>query len=801
MWNRKKLAALVAVAVSTGTVAVMACGPFFPLQVLDDRATTLAAPPGNSFAFEAAHWLVPGDGLKADEHPVDPYEQAEPVNPDQPDKASLPAAQWSALQAMRAASDDEHAYALGSALPPALRLYTTGAVDVKAAQHCAADAPGCVDGLQAQAAQRFQAVLDLPPEQGAARSVWAAYALGRLHALRSNQAGADSEKERIAAASAFQQARTLALAGAPDPWALAVSSYGEEARLHLVTAQQQCEYTDFMNATDCPGGIAPANLQRAIALYAEQVARGSDSGLQSLRMIAAWLLGEGSRAVSVIDDPLSQRLLVAYAIAISGDAQSASAVSPIVPTLAGAIREHGLQQVEGADRLAVLAYRVGDYATAQSLVDKQTSALAGWVRAKLALRQGNTEAAAQAYAQAAQAFPTLDPSVEPREGAQLKAEQAVLTLSRGEYVQALDQFYAAAQQAAGGSQYSGGDYSGDMAYVAERVLTVDELKAYVDQHVPASSAPSAPDGFKDFTVEQFTAWRGQHPNVFFSQADRLRSLLARRLVREGRLDQALPYFPDDNDPRNVDTGYSYETDKPFLVITTARAWTQAYGQALHDAEHAWRDNSRARAWYAAATLAREHGMEIMGYQQAPDFAEFNGWYTYGTGRSDYPRNGADGQPLPRDTPAQRAVADLPGPLVTEGERQRYAATEAQPLRTFHYRYVAVDQALKAADYLPARSQAFAAVLCQATHFVQNDQARAEQVYLRYVKEGAAVGFAEDFGRHCVAPDFDAAARFPYVHAWRGTRDWLHQHRYGVVIGLLVLICLGVAGWRVRRRAG
>ncbi|MGL1779434.1 hypothetical protein ACSTG7_23725, partial [Vibrio parahaemolyticus] len=70
--------------------------------------------------------------------------------------------------------------------------------------------------------------------------------------------------------------------------------------------------------------------------------------------------------------------------------------------------------------------------------------------------------------------------------------------------------------------------------------------------------------------------------------------------------------------------------------------------------------------------------------------------------------------------------------------------------------------MKSADALPARSQAFAAVLCQGVNFVYYDQPRAEQLYLRYVKEGAAVPFSADFGQNCVEPDFAAAARFPYV---------------------------------------
>ncbi|WP_202979927.1 hypothetical protein, partial [Xylella fastidiosa] len=66
------------------------------------------------------------------------------------------------------------------------------------------------------------------------------------------------------------------------------------------------------------------------------------------------------------------------------------------------------------------------------------------MRAKLAIRQGDNERAAQAYARAVAAFPRADGSVEPDAGALLKAEQGVLSLSRGQYVEALDQLYRAA---------------------------------------------------------------------------------------------------------------------------------------------------------------------------------------------------------------------------------------------------------------------------------------------------------------------------------------------------------------------
>ena len=106
------------------------------------------------------------------------------------------------------------------------------------------------------------------------------------------------------------------------------------------------------------------------------------------------------------------------------------------------------------------------------------------MRAKLALRDGDKNAAAAAYAKAAQAFPQTEDwgyrrttdwayeTVQPK--CRVEGESAILALQRGEYLQAFVQLYR-----------SNDVYWFDAAAVAERVLTVDELKQYVDETVPA----------------------------------------------------------------------------------------------------------------------------------------------------------------------------------------------------------------------------------------------------------------------------------------------------------------------------
>jgi hypothetical protein len=88
-------------------------------------------------------------------------------------------------------------------------------------------------------------------------------------------------------------------------------------------------------------------------------------------------------------------------------------------------------------------------------------------------------------------------------------------LQRGDYLQAFDQLYR-----------SNDIYWFDAATVAERVLTVDELKHYVDTQVPA---PPLTQQDRDNYVP-------------LPVAAKLRNLLGRRLLREARYDEAPAYF-------------------------------------------------------------------------------------------------------------------------------------------------------------------------------------------------------------------------------------------------------------------
>src|SRR5262245_43359628 len=145
---------------------------------------------------------------------------------------------------MRAADNDEDAFARGTEISMDARLYIAGAV----AFH---------QGNIERAISRFQAILQLPENDQRSRATWATFMLGRSYGLLG-----DIEK----AGEAFKQTRDFAINGLPDPLGLAVASYGEEARLHLNQANNYLLDGELPaeNTTEYAHEIAAT-----VALYAE----------------------------------------------------------------------------------------------------------------------------------------------------------------------------------------------------------------------------------------------------------------------------------------------------------------------------------------------------------------------------------------------------------------------------------------------------------------------------------------------------------------------------------------------------
>ena len=152
---------------------VVACGPDFPAQLLDDRGGTLHATPSNCSA-EAARLTPATDALRARD--TDPYYQPpqayipEDDDPELDTTSATPSARCARRRRRRG-------LAAGASVPEAARLYAAGAVDYLLAQR----EPGELGEQRlARAQRRFQAILALPAAQSVARSVWASYMLADI---------------------------------------------------------------------------------------------------------------------------------------------------------------------------------------------------------------------------------------------------------------------------------------------------------------------------------------------------------------------------------------------------------------------------------------------------------------------------------------------------------------------------------------------------------------------------------------------------------------------------------------------
>ncbi|WP_248802385.1 hypothetical protein [Pseudomonas sp. MWU13-2100] len=703
-------------------LSALACGPDFPLRLLNDRAQSLADLPETNFAFEVSRFGQAVTGLKqATEATLTPYWDSDDSNKpyreqrDKVEASELPENLRAEVTRLRNLQDPQQVETQGASLPAELRLYIAGAVAFEAG-----DAQRAVD--------YFRQVLALPADQRKLRSTWAAYSLGRALVALSVQAeaGPDSPGDSAPAAVvtdaqllaqarlAFQQTRALSAGDFSDPLELGIASLGEEARLALLD-------------NDWNG---------AIALYASQSQLGSNTGYSSLLQVVGELAKKPDAELNtLLKEKNVQVLLTAYVLSRGGE--SFDEQPGHQQRLSKALLASVAGSLDNADRLAALSYQKGDYAAAKAFAEHAgDGGLAWWVRAKLALREGDKVQAAAAYAKAAQAFPKDEAwgtrrapdwsfeTVQP--GCRVEGESAILALDRGDYLQAFDQLYR-----------SQDIYWLDAATVAERVLSSDELKTYVDAHVPAAAAkPEDKDNYVRRPV-----------------AARLRELLARRLLREGRYDEAPKYF-----------------DSPELQATA-----REYGRDRQQAVSRWTATGRAESLFAAATLARKSGMEILGYEMAPDYRSLDGYYSL-------------------ETPPLQPAAFL-----ETAEIQRQQATVAKPDRRYHYRWVAVDLANQAADQLPHSSQAFAAVLCKAAGWVAGSDEEI-QLYQRYVEQGPYVSWATNFGQQCQEPNFDQANRRYLTQPLNTLRSALRPYKVALVVGVLAVLGGLTALWLRRRKA-
>ena len=312
-----------------------------------------------------------------------------------------------------------------------------------------------------------------------------------------------------------------------------------------------------------------------------------------------------------------------------------------------------MKDVDSAEELALAAYQTGQWDSAQRWINRApASPVAQWLQAKLLLRAGKVNEAGALLARVVRRFPPAVNSTNRPAGlpdtlsvvrdddsgdnmdasGQALGELGVFRLARREYTESLDALLRAG-------------FWMDAAYVAERVLTVEELKKYVDRNWPAT-APKPGDPKVDRTT-------GFTPEMTVREA--IRYLLARRLARSnpealGARSVPVPGTARSASGRSLESSNQFTPsavaapgDPPSLKLWRADGRTplpnpvarpyyptnwQAQLDTLRLAMQTGRDTSlpaaqRAAALFSAAYIMRTNGMELFGTEVEPD------WYVNG----------------------------------------------------------------------------------------------------------------------------------------------------------------------------
>jgi len=566
--------------------------------------------------------------------------------------------------------------------------------------HRAAFAFRCGQEHWPEAGQLWEDLLKRPEEQRHYRTVWATFMIGKTALKRGDPI----------APQWFQRTRELAQTGFGDSLGMAADSYGWEGRSEW----------------------KQGHVGAAARLFLTQLAMGDESAIVSLKALipdrkpiegflnygaepderSKWTIQqkeeqekqEISNLRVAAQDPLLRRLVTAHILAT---ASSADFYAPDVINASSRrcarwleiLQQTKLDQIEDAEYFGWVAYNDGDYTAAAHWLDLSSgeTPAACWLRAKLQLRAGKLAEAAKSMAKAWQIVrdtaaytrwiapappsPIDQESLPYAEPGSWTFEQSAsgdlggLHLARGDFVQALDILLK-------------GKLWEDASYVAERVLTANELKAYVDHQ----SSTNATSGEKD-------------------EVARLRYLLGRRLVREDRYAEAGPYLRP-----------------PYDKILAK------YVKALKDgADTKLSKLERARALFTAAWLARYDGMEVMGTEGAPDgFAESGDFEIPDLAQQ---RRSGVYQQVRYEKNFERKTTNAPLVLKpSKQELERLARNKISPDTRFHYRLIAGVLAIKAGAFLPDDSEELADVLNRAGLWVKDRDEKTGNRYFHIIEQ-------------------------------------------------------------------
>lgn len=489
-----------------------------------------------------------------------------------------------------------HEDLLGS-IPIEFRFYTYGSDAYRAKQF-------------EEAIIHWKKIVNLPGEERQFRGVWAEFMLGKaaLH-LDPKTAGEH-----------FQAMRKMVQEDYPDPLELRSSSLGWEAL----------------------GERNAGNYVRAAALYKKQIETGSPqdarTAFESIGSVTSSALSERPIRDELLADPLLGDLMLT---AISNGGGRLIQGEEWINYL----DEHRHSEVISKHVLSIAArsYRSGRLEDASAWIDRYEgdSPYGNWIRAKLALRDGDQDKAVRLLQESIDSFPVDEGEYRLSRASRIEADQGVLRLNRKEYSKALTLFLKSG-------------YERDAAYIAFYVLTVDELKDYVESH---------PENQKEKVNGVYDTYQSI-PST--------RKILAIRYARDDNWIEATKYY----------SGYSQEKVSKLLKFKK-RAEETSRSQRV-----------RAKAYWSAAYTMYHNGHAITGIHPTYHSQVLIGRFSLGQSHESRMKTT---RPRPFGN-ANDFLAEIL--LASEDEKARIEASHKHWELQFHSRYEAANLLWECAELLP-----------------------------------------------------------------------------------------------------
>ncbi|MDB6119105.1 MAG: hypothetical protein JWO08_2886, partial [Verrucomicrobiaceae bacterium] len=386
---------------------------------------------------------------------------------------------------------------------------------------------------------------------------------------------------------------------------------------------------------------------------------------------------------------------------------------------AAALGKAGVTNDPVLGEFAIALYRKQQYALARKFINCGAITWeTQWIRAKLDLQRGDKAAAARHMAHALRRFPldekqtivsitesyyernrnSAPPQDDYRRGlrnSRFLADNASIRLGIGDFATALKLFLDA-------------DCPHDAAFVAEQIMTPDELLSFIRDH-RLKYTPAGPEPPRD----DDRYWRREYLHVlpeYRSATNAFLYIAARKLARERWFKDARPLMPPEFQP---------------LFDRYVTLYRNGHSSVL-------KPEVRARCVMEAARIHRWQGMELFGAEGEPDGAVWSGNYDfyplsllrermYRKSKVSYMLSGAEEMSV-----TGRWLAEITtqppvlSPSDEELARLRRNILWAKP--RFHYRYEAAELAWQAAHLLPKESNEAASMLGEAGTWLASEQA-------------------------------------------------------------------------------